>query len=152
MADLRAGDTVSTSGRFSDGNPDVEHGHLYESANAGSDRRDFSVARLIDVIAVVMVYVPFPRGGTDVPITASMSALVRAANVNEDNGAVLARVVPGPSEGCRAAIISRICVVIADTELCSARTTSASGSTLLMEAILGWGKSHSVIVALFGLA
>ena len=151
MADLRAGDTVSTSGRFSDGIPDVEHGHLYESANDGPDRRDFSVARSIDVIAVVRVYMPFPRGGTDVPITAGVSASVRAANVNEDNGAVLARAVPDPSEGCRAAIISRICVVIADPELCSARTTSTSGSALLMEAILGWGKSHSVVLALFGL-
>ena len=148
MVDLRAGDTVSTSGRFSDGIPDVEHGHLYESANAGSDRRDFYVERLIDVIAVVRVYVPFPRGGTNVPIAAGMSASVRAANVNDDNGAVLARAVPGPSDGCRAAIISRICVVIADTELYSARTTSASFSTLLVEAILGWGKSHSVVVAL----
>ena len=150
MADFRAGDTVTTSGRFSDGIPDVEHGHLYESSNAGSDRRDFSVARSIDVIAVVRVYVPFPRGGTDVPIAAGVSASVRAANVNED--IALARAVSGPSEGCRAAIISRICVVIADTELYSARTTSASGSTLLVEAILGWCKSHSVVLVLFGLA
>ena len=89
---------------FSDGIPDVEHGHLYESANAGSDRRDFSVARSIDVIAVVMLYVPLPRGGTDAAIAAGVSVSVRAAK--EDKGAVLAREVPGPSEGCRAAKIS----------------------------------------------
>ena len=146
MVDIRAGDTVSRS----QGIPDVEYGHLYESANAGSDRMDFSVARSIDVIAVVRVYVPFPRGDTDMLIAAGVSASVRAANVNED--IVLARAVPGPSEGCRVAIISHICVVIADTELCSAHTTSASGSTLQMEAILGWDKSHSVVVALFRLA
>ena len=116
--------TVSRSGRFSDGIPDVEYGHLYESANAGSDRTDFSVARSIDAIAVIRVYVPFPRCDSDVLIAAGVSASVRAANINED--IVLARAVPGPLEGCRAAIISRICVVIADTELCSARTTSAS--------------------------
>ena len=152
MDNLRAGDTVSTSGRFSDGIPDVEHSHMYELANAGSDRRDFSVASSIDVIAVVRVYVPFPRGDTNMPIAAGVSASVRAANINEDNGAILAHAVPGLSEGCRAEIISRICIVTADTELCSARTTSASGSTLLMEAILSWGKSHSVVVALFGLS
>ena len=61
---------------------------------------------------------------------------------------LLARTVSGPSEGCHSAIISRICAVITDTELCSART-SASGSTLLMEAILGWWKSHSAVVTLF---
>ena len=105
MADRRAGDTVSTSGRFSDGIPDVEHSHLYELANTGSDRRDFSVARSIDVIAVVKVYVLFPQGGTN---------------------------VPSQSDGCRAAIISHVCVVITNTELCSARITSASGSTLLI--------------------
>ena len=62
MADRRAGDTVLTSGRFLDGIPDVVYGQLYEWANAGSDRRDFSVARSIDVIAVVVVNVLFPRG------------------------------------------------------------------------------------------
>ena len=35
------------------GIPDAEHGHLYDSANAGSNRRDFSIASSIDVIAVV---------------------------------------------------------------------------------------------------
>ena len=69
MANHRAGDTVSMPGRFSDRIPDVEHGHLYESADAGSDRRDFSVACSIDVITVVMMYVTFLRG-TDAPITA----------------------------------------------------------------------------------
>ena len=88
MADRRAGDTVSTSGRFPDRIPDVEHGHLYESANVGSDRRDFSVARSIDVIAVVMVYMPFPRGGTDTPVAAGVSVSILAAN--EDKGVVLA--------------------------------------------------------------
>ena len=62
MAYRRAGDTVSTSGRFLDGIPDVVHSHMAEWVNAGSDRRDFSVVRSIDVIAVVMVNVLFPRG------------------------------------------------------------------------------------------
>ena len=61
---------------------------------------------------------------------------------------LLARTVSGPLECCHSAIISRICVVITDTELCIART-SASGSTLLMETILGWWKSHSAVVMLF---
>ena len=44
---------------------------------------------------------------------------------------------------------SHICIVIADMEFCSTRTTLARGSPLLMEVILGWGKSHSAIVTLF---
>ena len=70
---------------------------LHESANAGSDRRAFSVARSIDVIAVAIMYVPFTRGGTDAPIAVGVSISVRAAN--EDKCAMLARAVPGPSEG-----------------------------------------------------
>ena len=60
MADCRAGDTVSTSGRFWTESlmSNMVICIVYESVNAGSDRRDFSVgsiARSIDVIAVVMV-------------------------------------------------------------------------------------------------
>ena len=62
----------------------------------------------------------------------SQPASIRAAN--KDKGAIACP--NDPSEGFYSAIISRICVVITDTELCSART-SAGGSTLLMEAILG---------------
>ena len=69
--------------------------------------------------------------------------------VNEDNGAMLARSVPEPSTGCRASVMSRICVVIVDTELCSVRIMSASGPTLLVEVMLGWGKSRSAFAPLF---
>ena len=60
MADRRADNTVSTSGRFWTESlmSSTAICAVYESANAGSDRRDFSVgsvARSIDFIAVVQV-------------------------------------------------------------------------------------------------
>ena len=145
MANHRAGDMVSMPGIFSDGIHDVKPGHLYELANVGSDRRAFSVACSIDVIAVVMLHVPFLRG-TDAPIAPRVSMSIRAAN--KDKGVIACLNGFRSIHSCHSAIISRICAVITDTELCSART-SASGSTLLMEAILGWWKSHSAVVTLF---
>ena len=86
---------------------------MSNTANVGSDCRDFSVARSTDVIAVRAISSRWHRHAHR-----RRRVCIRSC---EDNEAVLARAVPSPSEGCRAAIISRTCVVIADTELCSAR-------------------------------
>ena len=58
MADRRAGVMVSTSGKIFWMESLMSNTAIftvYESANAGSDCRDFSVGRSIDVIAVVTV-------------------------------------------------------------------------------------------------